>query len=123
MANKPNGTNDTIVIDTPAVIDINTMTDDQIAEFQKQRRIEKQKLAAEKGQQARKELEAYCQKKYGLTLQQIYAASGKTQELKTYRNPNDPDARPYTYSGRGKVPGWLKSANGKPNPLYEVKTN
>lgn len=102
---------------------LNAMSDEEIMEFLKQRKIEKQKLAAEKGQQARKELEAYCQKKYGLTLQQIYTASGKTQELKTYKNPNDPDAKPYTYSGRGKVPGWLKGVNGKPRAEYEVKAN
>jgi hypothetical protein len=39
MANKTNGANEAIAIDTPAVMDINSMTDEQILEFQRQRRI------------------------------------------------------------------------------------
>ena len=108
-----------ITNETP-VYDINKMTDAEIQDYLKQRKIEQAKVAAEKGREARKDVEQYLQKKYGLTLAQVWMANGNVVS-RTYKNPEN--GQSYTYSGRGKVPGWLKGADNKPNPAYEVKTN
>src|SRR5215475_496040 len=104
--------------------DITQMTDAEIAEYMKARKIQTAKLVAEKGKKAKEELEGYCLKKYGLSLQQIYTSGGEGP--KTYKNPHNGET--YIYSGRGKVPGWLKIGGdgddaNKPNPHYEVKSN
>jgi len=101
--------------------DISTMTDTEIAEYLKQRKDQQARIAAEKGPEARKDVEQYLQKKYGLTLAQVWLSNGKVPERKTYKNPADNST--YTYSGKGKVPAWLKGHDGKPNSAYEVKTN
>ena len=100
--------------------DITQMTETEIQEYLQQRKAEQAKLVALKGKEARKDVEAYCLKKHGLTLAQIWMA-GSNIVSKTYRNPAD--GKDYTYSGRGKVPEWLKGADNKPNPAYEVRSN
>src|SRR5258706_9047586 len=97
--------------------DITQMSAAEIEEFLKQRKQEQAKLAALKGAEARKDVEAYCLKTHGLTLAQIWMA-GWFSEPKTYKNPASGET--YTYSGRGKVPAWLKGPNDKPNALYLV---
>jgi len=62
---------------------------------------EQAKLIREKGMEARKDVEAYCLKKHGLSLQAIFTASDKP--LMTYRHPTTGQ----TYAGRGKKPAWL----------------
>ena len=100
--------------------DITQMTQTEIEEYLKQRKIQQAKIAQEKGKEARKDVEAYLQKKYGLTLAQVWMA-GSNIVSRTYRNPAD--GKEYTYSGRGKVPDWLKGHDNKPNPAYEVRSN
>lgn len=58
-------------------------------------------LVREKGMEARKDVEAYCLKKHGLSLQAIFTASDKVPV--TYKDP----ATGKTYAGRGKRPSWL----------------
>jgi DNA-binding protein H-NS len=101
--------------------DISAMTDAEIAEYLKARKAEQAKLVAAKGVQAKKELEAYCLKTYGISLAAIFTSSENASAPKTYRNPGNGEN--YTYSGRGKVPTWLKDDQGKPNVAYLVKTN
>ena len=96
------------------------MTDAQIAEYMQQRKVQQAKIAAEKGKEARADVENYLQQKYGLTLAQVWMAGGNVVS-KTYKNPAD--GKTYVYSGRGKVPGWLKGSDNKPNPAYEVRSN
>ena len=98
------------------VRDIASMTEAEIQDYLKQRKAEQAKIVAQKGVEARKDVEAYLQKKWGLTLSQVWMA-GSTQP-KTYKNPADGSV--YTYSGRGKVPAWLKNGDGKPNAEYEI---
>jgi hypothetical protein len=100
--------------------DITQMTQSEIEEHLKQRKIQQAKIAQEKGKEARKDVEQYLQKKYGLTLAQVWM-SGSNIVSKTYLNPAN--GQTYVYSGRGKVPTWLKGPNDKPNPAYEVKAN
>ena len=105
------------------VLDITAMTDAEIAAYMQQRKAQQARLVAEKGKEARKDVENYCQQKWGLTLAQVWMAGDKSEGPKTYKNPANGEQ--YTYSGRGKVPGWLQisSENHKPNPAYEVKSN
>ena len=103
-----------------AKTDITQMTQTEIEEYLKQRKIEQAKIAQQKGKEARKDVEAYLQKKYGLTLAQVWMA-GSNIVSKTYRNPAD--GKEYIYSGRGKVPGWLKGPDDKPNPAYLERSN
>src|SRR5258706_1448539 len=100
------------------VVDINTMTDAEIDAFRAQRKAEQAKLVAAKGKEARADVEKYLQTKWGLTLAQVWMANSNAVGPKTYLNPETKQT--YTYSGRGKVPTWLKGANGKPNPAYLV---
>ena len=80
--------------------------------------MEQAKIVREKGVQAKTELEAYCLKKYGISLAAIFTSSANGAGPKSYKNPTTGEL--YTYSGRGKVPGWLKGADNKPNPAYAV---
>lgn len=104
-----------------SVQDINTMTDAEIDAFRQQRKAQQAKLVAEKGKEARKDVEKYLQQKWGLTLAQVWMAGSNSLGPRTYRNPANGET--YIYSGRGKVPAWLKDANGKPNPAYLVQSN
>jgi hypothetical protein len=101
--------------------DISQMTDQEIAAFLEQRKAEQAKLVRENGVKARAELEQYCLKKYNMSLAAIFTAGNKVLEHKTYKNPET--GALYVYKGKGKVPGWLKGANKKPNAAYEVKAN
>ena len=99
-----------------AKTDITKMTTEEIAAHLQEK---KQRDALhQKAIKAKRELEAYCQDKYGLTLQEIFTVSVKVGERKQYRDPHSGDL--YTYSGRGKLPAWLRGPDGKPNPQYEV---
>ncbi len=97
--------------------DITQMTQSEIEDFLKQRKIQQAKVAQEKGKEARKDVEAYLQKKYGLTLAQVWMA-GSNIVSRTYKHPTTGET--YVYSGRGKVPVWLKGTDNKPNPAYLV---
>lgn len=101
--------------------DISQMTDTEIKAYLEQRKIAQAQLVREKGVQAKAELEQYCLKKYGISLAAIFTASTNGSGPKQYKNPQT--GASYTYSGRGKVPGWLKGADNKPNPAYLVSTN
>src|SRR5215467_553610 len=101
--------------------DISQMTDAEIAEYMKQRKVAQAALVREKGVKAKAELEKYCLQKYGISLAAIFTASANGVGPKTYKNPENGSL--YTYSGRGKVPGWLQGADKKPNPAYEVRSN
>ena len=98
--------------------DITKMTASEIEEYLKEKKAREITENREKALKAKRELEAYCQEKYGLTLQQVFTVSGKIPERKQYKDPHS--GALYTYSGRGKVPAWLRGADGKPNPQYEV---
>jgi DNA-binding protein H-NS len=95
--------------------DITKMTEEEIAVHLQERKQQ----GIQKILKAKKELEAYCQEKYGLTLQEIFTVSDKVPERRQFKDPHSGDI--YTYSGRGKVPAWLRGPDGKPNPQYEVK--
>jgi hypothetical protein len=101
-------------------LDITQMTASEIEDYLRQRKLEQAKIAAEKGKEARKDVEVYLQKKWGLTLAQVWMA-GSNIVARTYKNPAN--GQTYTYSGRGKVPAWLKGPDDKPNPAYEVRSN
>ena len=95
--------------------DITQMTEEEIKEFLATRKAEQAKLVREQGVKARAELEVYCQKKYNMTLAQIFTATDKAPTApKQYKNPENGSV--YTYSGRGKLPGWVK-------PEHEIKAN
>ena len=106
---------------TPAKKDISEMSVEEIAAYLKDRKENEAKETWEKAVKAKVELEAYCQKKYGLTLAQIFTTPDKMPEKKQYKNPQTGEL--YVYSGKGKVPAWLKGADGKPNQDYVVKSN
>ncbi len=100
---------------TDTKTDITQMTEEEIKQFLQHRKEEQAKLIRENGVKAREELEVYCQKKYGMTLAQIFTASDKAPKApKQYKNPDNGSV--YTYSGRGKLPAWVK-------PEYEIKAN
>src|SRR5712692_2886618 len=96
--------------------DITQMTDQEIKEYQEQRKATQAALVREKGVKAKAELEKYCLQKYGISLAAIFTASANGTGPKSYKNPAT--GQTYTYSGRGKVPGWLKGPDNKPNPAY-----
>jgi hypothetical protein len=98
---------------------INRMSLEEIAAYLERRKQRDIQEKHQKALKAKKELGAYCQRKYGLTLQEIFTASDKAPEKKLYRNPDDGSI--YSYSGRGKLPGWLKGPDGKPNKSFEVR--
>lgn len=98
--------------------DITQMSAQEIREFLHRKEEEAAKQLRENVAKWKEELEAYCQKKYGVSLATIFTASSKPRDLKQYKHPQTGET--YTYSGRGKVPGWLKGADGKPNPQYAV---
>lgn len=85
----------------------------------KQKKADAKKLSAEKGRQYKKELEAHCLAKYGVSLKEIYRAD----KTAIYKNPKT--GVEYVYAGFGKIPEWLwiSSDNKKPNPAYLVQTN
>lgn len=101
--------------------DISQMTVEEIAAYLKERKENEAKDNWEKAVKAKAELEAYCIKTYNLTLAEIFTTPDKMPERKQYKNPQDGSL--YSYSGRGKVPAWLKGSDGKPNAEYEVKSN
>lgn len=101
--------------------DISDMTVEEIAAYLKDRRENEAKEAWERAVKAKAELDAHCQKKYGLTLAQVFTTPDKMPERKQYKNPADGSL--YSYSGKGKIPAWLKGADGKPNLDYAVKSN
>jgi hypothetical protein len=87
-------------------------------QLMKNKKAETARIAAEKGAEARKDVERYCQQKHGLTLAQIWMA-GWFAEPKTYRNPAT--GQTYTYSGRGKVPEWLNANSGRSRPPFRFE--
>jgi hypothetical protein len=89
-----------------AKTDITSMTEQEIKDYLTQRKAEQAKLVHEKGVQARAELEAYCLKKYSMTLVQIFTATKKAPQTKSYRHPET--GQTYIYSGRGKLSDWCK---------------
>ena len=107
MANKQNGQEQAV----NQLADLSQLSVADIEQLLKNKKAEQSRIAAEKGVEARKDVEAYCLKKHGLTLAQIWMA-GWFGEPKTYRNPKTNET--YSYSGRGKVPERLKGADGKP---------
>jgi DNA-binding protein H-NS len=92
-----------------------------IEQLLRNKKQEQARVAAERGKEARKDVEDYIAKKWGLTLAQVWMAGDNYQGPKTYLNPANKET--YTYSGRGKVPAWLKDEHGKPNQAYLVKSN
>lgn len=99
--------------------DITQMTAQEIKEYLEQREEEAAQKLRENAAKWKEELEAHCQKKYGVSLASIFTASSNPPKApRKFKNPKDGST--YTYSGRGKVPEWLKGSDGKPNPQYEV---
>jgi|SRR6266436_2050808 len=99
--------------------EISQMTNQEIAAFLEVRKQEEAKLVRENGVKFKTELEAYCLKKYNMSLASIFLAGKNAIEPKTYKNPATGGM--YTYKGKGKVPAWLKIPGGKkPNPQYLV---
>jgi hypothetical protein len=86
--------------------DITSMTEAEIKEYLTQRKVQSLALQREKGVEARKDVEAYCLKKHGMSLAMIFTATRKAPQLQSYRNPKD--GTTYIYSGRGKLPAWCK---------------
>jgi H-NS histone family len=103
------------------VLDITKMSETEIQDYLRQRKVDQARIIAEKGKEARKDVENYCQQKWQLTLAQVWMAGDNYRAPKTYKNPTTGEL--YTYSGRGKVPVWLKGADNKPNPQYLVQSN
>ena len=98
---------------------ITRMTVEEIAAYLEQKKQSDVREKHQKALKAKQELGAYCQRKYGLTLQQVFTASDKAPQWKQYKNPQNGSL--YNYSGRGKLPTWLKGPDGKPNKGLEVK--
>lgn len=94
--------------------DITQMSAQEIKDYLRQREEDAAKQLRENVTKWKEELEAHCQKKYGVSLATIFTATSKPRETKQFKNPAD--GKLYTYSGRGKLPGWVK-------PEYEVKSN
>ena len=101
--------------------DIHNMSVEEITAYLQERKVHEARDRHERAIKAKGELEQYCQEKYGLTLAQVFTASDKMPTQKQYKHPGDGSL--YVYSGKGKVPGWLKGSDGKPNPAYEVKAS
>jgi len=97
---------------------ITRMTVEEIAAYLEQKKQSDVREKHQKALKAKQELGAYCQRKYGLTLQQVFTASDKAPQWKQYKNPQDGSL--YNYSGRGKLPTWLKGPDGKPAD-FEIK--
>jgi hypothetical protein len=103
-------------------VDLNTLSVADLEAALEAKKAEQAKYAAENAVKARAAVEEFLKQNWnGLTLVQVWMANGKVANKKTYKNPAD--GKSYTYSGRGKVPTWLKGPDNKPNPAYEVKTN
>jgi DNA-binding protein H-NS len=94
--------------------DITQMSAQEIKEYLQHREEEAAKQLRENVAKWKEELEAHCQKKYGVSLATIFTASSKPRDVKQYKNPET--GAVYTYGGRGKLPNWVK-------PEYEVKSN
>jgi DNA-binding protein H-NS len=88
-----------------AKTDINKLTVAEIAAFLQEKKQRDGREKHQRALKAKKELEAYCREKYGLTLQEVFALSDKVPEHRQFKDPHTGDL--YTYSGRGKVPAWL----------------
>lgn len=104
--------------DRTAPKDINSMTVEEIAAYLENRKEQEVRERHERAVRAKGELESYCQEKYGLTLAEIFTTPEKMPERRQYQHPQTGEV--YAYSGRGKVPTWLRGADGKPNTAYEV---
>jgi DNA-binding protein H-NS len=102
--------------------DITQMTAQEIKEYLQQREQEAAKQLQQNAAKWKEELEAHCQKKYGVSLASIFTASSNPpKEPRKFKDPHS--GHFYTYSGRGKVPAWLRGPDGKPNPQYEIISN
>lgn len=91
--------------------DITQMTAQEIRDYLRQKEEEAAKQLQLNAAKWKEELDAYCWKKYSVSLATIFTASAKPRDVKQYKNPQD--GKLYTYSGRGKLPNWVK-------PEYEV---
>jgi hypothetical protein len=85
-----------------AKTDINKLTVAEIAAFLQEKKQRDGREKHQRALKAKKELEAYCQEKYGLTLQEVFTFSDKAPEHRQFKDPHTGEL--YTYSGRGKVP-------------------
>jgi hypothetical protein len=103
--------------------DISQMTSQEIVAFLKQREQDEAKAVKENGVKFKSELEAYCLKKYNMSLGAIFHADKKVLEHKIYKNPETGSL--YTYKGKGKVPKWLwiSDKDHKPNSAHEHRSN
>lgn len=101
--------------------DISQMSVEEITAYLQERKVAEARDRHERAIKAKAELEQYCQERYGLTLAQIFTASDKMPAQRQYKNPQTGEI--WTYSGKGKVAGWAKGSDGKPNPELEVKSN
>src|SRR5260370_36166351 len=105
-----------------AKTDITTMTTQEIEQYLQDQKEHAAKHLRENGAKSKEELEAHCQKKYGVSLGAIFTASSNPPKApRKFKNPKDGSI--YTYSGRGTVPAWLKGSDGKPNLEMEILSN
>jgi hypothetical protein len=70
---------------------VEDMSDTEILDFVTKRKAAQRKLASEKAYGYRAELDAYCQKQYGLSMAQIFTA----------RDPSKPPAKSKPGKGAG----------------------
>jgi hypothetical protein len=73
----------------------------------KSRKIEERRILQERGVEIRKELDLYCQRTYGLTLQKVFISSDKPLNNSVFIHPETGEE--YTYPGTGKLPNWVKN--------------
>ena len=104
--------------------DITQMTAQEIKDYLQQKEAEAAKQLQQNAAKWKEELEAHCQKKYGVSLATIFTATTKPRDVRQFKYPdNHPKGgQIYTYSGRGKVPTCFMK-DGKINTDYEVKSN
>ena len=83
-----------------AKIDIDELSVEQIQNMLKEKKKREADKLSEQGEKIRGELDAYCQKTYGMSLAAIFTAGKRSQ----YANPAN---KSEVYNGRGKPPKWF----------------
>ncbi|MBT8417454.1 MAG: H-NS histone family protein [Silicimonas sp.] len=102
-------------------IDLSKLSMDELKQLSKDVEKAKKGFAERRRAEARKALDAVA-KDHGMSVDEILGASGKKRKVKPAIKYVNPDNPLQTWSGRGRQPGWYKTAvaSGKKPESMEI---
>ena len=102
-------------------IDVSKLSMDELKQLRKDVEKAIKGFADRRRAEARKALESVA-KDHGMTLDEIVGGSGKKRKVKPAIKYVNPDNPLQTWSGRGRQPGWYKTAvaSGKKPESMEI---